>query len=145
MTPLARWDALMQLLDRWGAPVLPLLIRLVIAKIFFFSGLVKLDAWSLTVALFADEYRVPLLPPALAAFMAAAVELTVAPLLAIGLASRFAALALLGMTAVIQFTYLDSMEHLYWALLLSVIIILGPGSLSVDARIRPHLRRLLGE
>ena len=107
-------------------------IRLWIANIFWHSGLTKIADFSTTIALFADEYKVPVLPPELAAYLASATELTVPVLLLVGLASRLGAVALLCMTAVIEFTYMSFPEHQMWALVLLVIVLFGPGKLSID-------------
>lgn len=117
--------------------LISLLARLVIATIFFKSGLTKLDGWSVSdsaIFLFENEYKVPLLNPTLAAHLAAAAELAMPILLALGLASRLAALALLGMTLVIQlFVYPDAyLVHGLWAVALLIIIAHGPGVLSLD-------------
>ncbi len=86
------------------------------------------------VALFQDEYRLPLVPPELAAPMAAMAEHVFPLLILVGLATRFSALALLGMTLVIQlFVYPGAYAtHGTWAALLLYLIARGPGALSVD-------------
>lgn len=127
--------------DRLRPPVL-LAVRLTMARIFFLSGLRKLEGWDSTVSLFAYEYKLPLLPPELAAALATATELICPLLLAMGLAARLATLPMLAMTAVIQLTYLQSMEHLYWALLLAVVLTMGPGAWSVDSRLRKRANPL---
>jgi putative oxidoreductase len=116
---------------------LPLLgIRLWIANVFWQSGMVKLDDWQGTVALFADEYRVPLLPPELAAYMGTAAELTAPVLIILGLGTRLGALALLIMTAVIEFTYMHFDVHEVWALMLLLLLCTGAGRISIDYYIR---------
>src|SRR5262245_19413690 len=98
-------------LDRLSAVPLSihqLLFRLGVASVFLKAGIVKVSSWESTVALFRNEYRVPVLPPELAATMSAAFELGCSALLIIGLASRLATLPLLGMIATIQlFVYPD--------------------------------------
>jgi len=86
------------------------------------------------VALFQDEYKLPFIAPQIAAPMAATAEHLFALLLLIGLGTRFSALALLGMTLVIQiFVYPDAYPtHGTWAALLLYLIARGPGALSVD-------------
>ena len=86
------------------------------------------------VALFADEYRLPLIPPEIAAPMAAFAEHLFPILLLVGLATRFSALALLGMTLVIQvFVYPGAYPtHGVWAAVLLYLLAQGPGALSVD-------------
>jgi putative oxidoreductase len=111
-----------------------LLFRICIAMVFWNSGMVKIQSWQPTVALFANEYRVPLLPPELAAMLATTVELTCPVLLVFGLATRLATLPMLGMTFVIQtFVYPDLwLIHLTWATILLFILTRGPGAISVD-------------
>lgn len=118
--------------------LLALVDRIAIAAIFWLSGRTKVEGWlTLTdsaYALFRDEYRVPLLPPELAAHLAAYAEHLFPLLLVLGLGTRFAALALLGMTAVIQlFVYPDAWPtHLSWAGLLLYLVGRGAGRLSLD-------------
>ena len=113
-------------------------LRVGVAAVFFKSGLSKIANWELTVQLFADEYAVPLLPPEMAAYLASAAELLCPVLLALGLAARFGALALLGMTAVIQiFVYPENWaEHLLWASIFVYVLTQGAGKLSVDYAIK---------
>ena len=72
-------------------PVVLLALRLYVSSVFFRSGLVKISDWSATLALFHDEYKVPLLPPDLAAFVGAFGELTFPVLITLGLLGRFGA------------------------------------------------------
>lgn len=117
-----------------------LLARLWLAKIFFFSGLTKIQNWDSTLTLFEYEYAVPLLPVAFAAASATFFELVMPPLLALGLFTRAAALPLLAMTAVIEFTYNSYPEHMYWALLLGILITYGGGKFSADYHALRHFR-----
>ena len=97
-----------------------LMARFALAGIFFLSGRTKVEGWlSVTegaYTLFAEEYKVPLLPPEFAAHMAVYAEHLFPLLLILGLGTRFSALALLGMTAVIQvFVYPGAWPtHLSW-------------------------------
>lgn len=119
---------------------LPVLgMRLWVANVFWKAGLTKIANWDLTVSLFEDEYKVPVLSPEIAAYMGTAAELTAPILIAVGLGARFGALALLVMTTVIEFTYLSFPIHQVWALMLLLIITQGPGKLSVDYFIRKKL------
>lgn len=132
-----------RLFERIPPWFLSLLARIVIGLVFFKSGLTKIDGFSVkpqTVFLFAEEYRVPLLPPQLAAYMATIAELTMPPLLWIGLGARFAATVLLIQTAVIQiFVYPDAyVTHGLWAVALLLIMKYGAGALSIDYLIRSH-------
>lgn len=129
------------LTERIPLSLILLLARIIVGLIFFQSGLTKIDGFSMkpsTFFLFADEYKVPLLPPAVAAYLAATAELTMPLFLWTGLAARFAALILLGMTTVIQtFVYPDAYAtHGLWAIALLVILKFGPGALSLDNLMR---------
>ena len=114
--------------------LLQLAARAGIAVVFWRSGQIKLANWDLTIALFRDEYRVPVLPPELAASIATVFELACPVSLMLGLATRLATLPLLGITLVIQvFVYPESWpDHLIWAALLLSILARGPGVLSLD-------------
>lgn len=90
---LAAWRAVTAALD--GArPLAALVARAYLAQVFFLSGLTKIRDWDTTLLLFTEEYRVPLLPPDLAAVLGTAGELVLPVLLLVGLAGRFAALGL---------------------------------------------------
>ena len=128
---------IVRLLDRTPSSLILLLARLVIGLVFFNSGLTKIEGFALkpaTFFLFESEYNVPLLSPIVAAYMATAAELSLPWLLWLGFGARFAALALLGMTAVIQtFVYPDAyVTHGLWAVALLTIVKYGAGALSVD-------------
>jgi putative oxidoreductase len=127
----------LQRLGRFPLPLLQLLFRLAIASVFLKAGLNKIASWELTVQLFADEYKVPVLPPDLAATMAASFEIGCSILLVAGLATRLATLPLLGMIAVIQtFVYPNAYaEHLTWASILLFLLTRGAGPWSVDRAI----------
>lgn len=117
---------------------LALVDRIAIAAIFFFSGRTKVEGvLTLTESaytLFREEYKVPLIPPEIAAHLAAYAEHVFPVLLVLGLCTRLSALALLCMTAVIQiFVYPDAWPtHLSWAGLLLYLIARGAGPLSLD-------------
>ncbi|MGE0734003.1 MAG: FAD-dependent oxidoreductase [Alphaproteobacteria bacterium] len=134
--------ALIGAIETYLAPVYTLFVRLWMAEIFWSSGQTKIASWDLTVQLFQDEYKVPLLPPELAATLATGIELCAPVLLALGLCTRLAALPLIAMTLVIQFTYLDRAEHFFWIVLLALIALRGPGNLSLDALILRWLCRV---
>lgn len=116
-------------------------LRLAVATVFWNSAMTKLANWNTAIELFVEEYKVPLLPPELAAYMAVSIELTMPVLLVLGLATRAAALVLLGMTAVIEvFVYpLAWPTHLQWAAMLLVLLCRGAGTWSVDHGIRRRL------
>jgi putative oxidoreductase len=135
--PRARLAQVVTALGRFPLPVIQLLFRLAIACVFLKAGLNKIASWELTVQLFADEYKVPILPPDLAATTAASFEFGCSVLLALGLATRLATLPLLGMIAVIQtFVYPGAYaEHLTWASILIFLLTRGAGPWSVDRAI----------
>jgi putative oxidoreductase len=127
-------DSLIGLLDRVPYALLALPLRLAAATVFWNSAMTKLANWDTTIELFTDEYKVPLLPPEVAANLALSVELTTPVLLVLGLLTRAAALALLGMTAVIEiFVYPQAWPtHIQWAAMLLVLLCRGAGTLSLD-------------
>lgn len=118
--------------------LLALPLRFAVATVFWNSGTSKLANWNTTIELFTEEYKVPVLPPEIAAYLAASIELTTPALLVLGLLSRPAALVLLGMTAFIEiFVYPQAWPtHIQWAAMLLVLICRGPGKLSVDYLVR---------
>ena len=140
--PRGLFNRLADLLTRLVSPdLLALLARVGIAAVFFYSGRTKVEGLlSVTdnaVALFADEYKLPLLPPDVASHMAAYSEHLFPLLLVLGLLTRVSALALLGMTAVIQiFVYPDAWPtHLTWATILLLLAGRGGGAWSLDRRL----------
>lgn len=121
-------------------PLAQLAARLFVAKVFFLSGLTKLRDWETTVALFSDEYHVPLLSPEVAAFAGTAGEIVLPVLLVLGLGGRFAALGLsvLNVVAVLSVPEMPEAAfalHVFWGSLLAGLVLWGPGRWSVDARI----------
>ena len=132
-----------RLLERFPTSLLALAFRLAVATVFWRSGLTKIASWDATVALFDMEYMLPILPPALGAYLATAVELGCSALLVLGLATRFAAAALLGMTLVIQLlVYPENWpDHLMWGSILAYLVTRGAGAISLDHVIG---RRILG-
>jgi len=131
-------------LDGTPYTLLAIPLRIAVATVFWNSGMTKLPNWDMTVALFTDEYQVPLLPPEVTAYMTAIIELTTPIMLLLGFLTRPAAAILLGMTAVIEiFVYPTAWPtHLQWAAMLLVLLARGPGKLSLDWLI---WRRVLGE
>ena len=125
--------------------------RCYVAAVFFRSGLTKLRDWDTTLALFNDEYHVPLLNPAVAAFMGTGAELALPVLLVAGLFGRFAAagLSVLNVVAVLSLTDIPDAAlqgHVFWGCLLAAILLWGPGRLSLDAFMMPRLRAwVMGE
>ncbi len=138
MSPIALAEAGRSLAERIPQSFVSLAARLGVANVFWTSGQTKVDGFfhikDTTFYLFQEEYKVPLLPPDLAAYLATTAEHVFPILLVVGFASRLSALALLGMTAVIQlFVYPSGWpEHILWASALLVVIARGPGVLSLD-------------
>ena len=124
----------------WLTPhsLLALVNRVAVAGIFWLSARTKVEGWftvsDSAYALFREEYRLPLLPPALAAQMATVAEHVFPLLLVLGLFTRLSALALLGMTLVIQvLVYPDAWPtHLSWAGLMLYLVGRGAGHVSLD-------------
>ena len=134
LRPLALLDTLR---DRLGAVPLSLMLliaRLGIGSVFLKAGLLKYQSWQITLLLFRDEYKVPLMDPVLMAKMATFNELTFSTLLLLGLATRFATLPFFGMIVVIQtFVYPDAWtDHLLWASGLLLLLTRGGGKVSLD-------------
>ena len=96
--------------------------------VFFKAGLLKYQSFEFAVKLFEDEYKVPLLPPAVAARMAMINELTTSTLLLLGLATRLTTLPLLGMISVIQiFVYPNAWpDHVLWGSILIFLLTEAP-------------------
>jgi putative oxidoreductase len=114
--------------------------RLYVAMVFFSSGLTKLRDWGTTLALFEDEYHVPLLPPAMAAMAGTAGEIVLPVLLALGLATRFAAagLSVVNVVAVLSLAEIAPAaltQHKLWGCLLLALLLWGGGRWSVDAQL----------
>ena len=139
-SPIARlaglYCAAARLIDKLQ-PLLLLGFRLYVARVFFLSGLTKIRDWSITVALFTDEYHVPVLSPAVAAALGTATELSMPVLLALGLGSRFAAgvLFIFNIVAVVSYQALPDTavkDHILWGTMLLVLTICGPGKIAVD-------------
>jgi putative oxidoreductase len=114
-----------------------LAIRVYLAKVFVASALTKLHDWNITLALFQNEYHVPVLPPGVAAFLGTAAELGLPLLLLAGFGTRFAALALFLFNIVAVISYPDLSDaglkdHVLWGALMLVLAVYGPGKLSLD-------------
>lgn len=125
----ARLDALQ--------PLAALLARAYVAEAFFLSGLTKLRDWDITVALFQDEYHVPLLPPDVAAVMGTGGELALPVLLVLGVGGRFGALGLsvMNVVAVLSLSEIAPaalQQHVTWGVLLAGLALFGHGGWSLD-------------
>jgi len=136
-------DLLRDWLARFPLSIIQLAGRIGVGATFFKAGLLKYQSWEFTVRLFQEEYRVPVLDPAVAARMAMVQELTIPILLFLGLATRIATIPLLGMIAVIQiFVYPNAYnEHLVWGSILVLLLTRGPGVFSLDHAIEQGWRK----
>jgi putative oxidoreductase len=137
-----RFSAALDLLQ----PVAALAARIYVGQVFFLSGLTKLRDWDTTVALFTEEYKVPLLSPAVAAFMGTAGELVLPVLLVLGLAGRFSALGLFVVNAVAVISLSEIapaalQQHIFWGALLAGLAVYGPGAWSLDRWLAPRIMR----
>ena len=130
------WAPVTRLLDALQ-PLAALAARVYVAQVFFLSGLTKLRDWGTTVALFTDEYKVPLLSPTVAAVLGTAGELVLPVLLVVGLAGRFSAIGLFVVNAVAVIALSEIapaalQQHILWGALLAALAIYGMGPWSVD-------------
>lgn len=126
--------ALMSSLPEW---IIAVAARIAVAGVFWTSARLKVDGFALkdsTYFLFEYEYALPLIPSDWAAVMGTIAEHVFPIMLILGLGTRFGALGLLVMTAVIQtFVYPGAWNlHLLWATGMLYLIIRGPGVLSLD-------------
>lgn len=141
---LALWSAGTRWLDQLQ-PAAALLARIHVGQVFFLAGLTKIRDWDTTLALFTDEYKVPLLPPPLAAVMGTGGELVLPVLLVLGLGGRLAPLGLsvMNLVAVISLTDIAPaalQQHVFWGCLLAGLAIFGTGAWSLDRRVWPRLQ-----
>ncbi len=143
MTGVEWLDAVRARLALFPLSIIQFAGRIGVGATFFKAGLLKYNSWEFTVKLFQEEYRVPLLDPAVAARVAMVQELSLPILLVLGLATRVATLPMLGMILVIQtFVYPNAYnEHLVWGAVLVLLLTRGPGVLSLDHLIARAVRR----
>lgn len=134
----ARWPEIL-------APLFDLGLRLMLAEVFFKSGLTKIKNWDSTLYLFSDVYQVPLLNSEFAAYLATSAELALPVLLAVGLFGRFAAAGLFILNTVAVISYYSELseaginQHIYWAWLLAVLLILNAGRWTIDSVLQKQL------
>ncbi len=135
--------AIIGLFDRIPYWLIALTARIALAQVFWSSAQSHLANWDTTLYMFGDTYQVPLLPSDLAAYLAVTMELVTPPLLVLGLVTRFTALALFGMTMVIEiFVFPEAWPtHIQWAAMQLVLMGRGAGSLSLDALIQRWFKR----
>lgn len=138
------WALLTQALNALQ-PLAALAARVYVAQVFFLAGLTKLRDWDTTLLLFTEEYKVPLLSPAVAAVLGTAGEIVLPILLLLGLGGRFAALGLsvvnaMAVLALAEIAPAAFQQHILWGALLAGIAIYGPGPWSLERWVWPRLR-----
>jgi putative oxidoreductase len=142
-------NALMAKLE-WLAAPLAFATRIYVSWVFLKSGLLKISDWGQTLALFHDEYRVPVLPPDLAAVLGTGGELLFPLLLIPGFMGRVGAVGLTFMNAMAVISYAHVLlsegfeaaiaQHYLWGFMLAVLAVYGPGAWSVDYFIERRAR-----
>ena len=132
--PLGLVERAINLLNRIPFSRLILVARCATFSVFFRSGLVKISDWNSTLMLFQNEYKVPILPPNIAATMAASMELGLSWFVLLGLFTRLGVLGYFGMILVIQlFVYpMAWPDHIQWTGFMIFILCRGPGKISLD-------------
>ncbi len=126
-----------------------LVVRLYLLKVFFQSGLTKLQSWQSTIDLFAYEYSVPFLSPEVAAIMGTAGELILPVLILVGFLTRPAAIGLFILNAVAAYAYAltdfynftGMLDHILWGLMILVYILYGPSPISIDNLIAKIIKK----
>jgi putative oxidoreductase len=134
-------EKIIRLFESIPYALIAVIARVAPAAVFWQSGQTKLEGWHVSdnaIYLFREEYRLPLIDPVIAAHLAAFAEHFFPILLVVGLATRFAALALLGMTLVIEiFVYPDAWPtHGTWAACFLLLMSRGGGAWSLDHLVR---------
>ncbi|KTD23661.1 DoxX family protein [Legionella israelensis] len=127
------------------APLFILLVRLYLAQVFFMAGLTKIANWESTIFLFENEYSVPLLSPAIAAYLGTIAELVLPVLIVLGIGSRWVILVFFIYNLVAMFSYsflwtpdgsVGLTDHIQWGLLILMLLCTGFGKFSLDYLIR---------
>jgi putative oxidoreductase len=130
----------------WLQPPLALFTRLYVGYVFWHSGVLKLQDWEQTVALFESEYRVPVVSPLVGAVAGTAGELVFAALVILGLGGRLAPLGLFAVNALAVVSYAHVLlsdegifglrQHQFWGFMLAMLTVYGPGTWSLDTIIK---------
>ncbi len=129
----SRFVAAHEWLGRFPLSLLQLGMRVGVGLVFFNAGILKFQSFEFAVKLFEEEYKVPLLDPAVAARITMFNELAFPVLLFVGLGSRLATLPLLGQLLVMESVYPKAWnDHVFWGSVLLFVLTRGPGKLSVD-------------
>jgi NADH dehydrogenase, FAD-containing subunit len=122
----------MRFAERSIAPFVDLAIRLRLAQIFLVSGILKASDWDKAIYLATYEYPVDWMDPVTAAYLGVTIELIGGVLFAVGLATRFAAAAMLVLSLVIQFNYVALDSNLFWVAIFGWYVVRGAGRFSID-------------
>ena len=122
-------------------PLLLLAARLYVSLIFFRAGTLKIVDWGSTLVLFRETYKVPVLPPELAAYVGTFGELVFPVVIVLGLAGRLGAAGLFVVNVMAVASYLDLFgfecpaginSHYYWGSILLALVVFGPGKIWLD-------------
>lgn len=130
-------------LEKYFSPLLLLCLRILVASVFLKSGITKISNFDSTIFLFENEYNLPIISPVFAAYSATFFELTCSLFLIAGLATRLAALPLIIMTLVIQFSVIQNQMHFYWLAILITISTFGAGCISLDSLIKRCVKKCI--
>jgi putative oxidoreductase len=151
---LTRWNAALGRALDTLQPLALLAARLYVAKIFIWSGWLKLTSWDQTVSLFETEYHVPLLPPEPAAMLGTFGELFFPALLALGLFGRVGAIGTFAVNAMAVISYSHVLfgegfeaaigQHILWGVLTLGVALFGPGAISADRLLERRAARATG-
>jgi len=138
------YDCIVERTQYYFIPAFLLFLRFWVAEVFFTSGLVKIQHWDSTLYLFELEYQVPILPWELAAYLGTAAELILPIFVLFGILTRPMALVLFifNFIAVVSYPVLweqGFFDHQLWGLMILIVIIWGPGPLSVDKFLKKRL------
>ena len=141
------YEKFFEAVQKWLEPIYALLLRLYIFKEFFASGWLKVQdilngQWDRVVFLFAEEYKVPVLSPTIAAAFGTFNEIVFPILLVLGLIGRFAALVLFATSLLIELTYQHNVDHILWMTMCLYIVFRGCGCMSVDYLIHKKFRKV---
>jgi putative oxidoreductase len=143
---LARFAFVRSLASLWNSlarrlawPYVELLIRLWIAKLFFYFGVQQLMHWTLAVQIADEQNPFPPFAPIVSAYLSAGADLVCAILLALGFMTRYASLPLLILAAITQFRFEPFDTQLFWIALFFWFVIHGAGPISLDHLLRRGL------
>jgi len=139
-------EPLREIANKFAAPVWDLAARLYVAEAFWSSGMTRFKDlingnFDSQIFLFELEHPVPGLSPEIAAYGATAGEVILPILLVLGLFGRVGAAGILIMTAIIELTYIHSVDHIIWAFLAAAIFVRGSGVISLDNLLLRFIRR----